>query len=125
MFKSIMGKIGNLLKPLWKGAAKKILANQAQDLRGRLKSMVDSDEDASLKRVNALFDGWQASVIARVRALSFLPASVADTVASGVQREGDILQGKIVAAIKEKGPHAIDLAFEGIEVKLNALIDAA
>lgn len=123
--KALLAKLTNLLKPLWKGAAKKILHNQVADMKNRVKAMIDDDEDASIKRINRIIDGWQNGIIKRLAALKFMPTSIANTVGDKVQSEGDKLQAKLIEAIKSKGPHAVDMAFDGLEIKLDFLIDAA
>lgn len=123
--KSLLGIMGRVLSPLWKGAARAILAKESADLRGKVKSLIDDDKDASIVRVNRIFDGWQTGIIRGIRGLTFLPAVLADTIISGVQDEGDKLQSRVVDAIKSKGPPAVDLAFDGLEARLIALIDKA
>lgn len=124
-FKSLLGMLGRILSPLWKGAAKKLLASQAASLRVQIEGMIDGDNDASIVRVNRIFDGWQDGIIKSIRGLSFLPASIADTIVEGVEAEGDKLQNALVEGIKSKGPMAVGLAFDGIEAKLHAIIDRA
>lgn len=123
--KSLFGMLGRVLTPLWKGAAKKLVDAESRNLRVKVKSLIDDDADASVVRVNRIFDGWQTGIIKGLRGLSFLPASIADTVVAAVQDEGDKLQARVVDAIKSKVPAAVDLAFDGLEARLSALIDHA
>jgi hypothetical protein len=124
-FASIGAKIAGLLKPLWKGAAKKILAYECSDLRLRAKAMIDEDTDGSIVRVNRVFDGWQNAIINGLNKVPFLPKSMAASLAEKVNEEGDRIQENIVNAIKERGALAVDAAFDGIEAKLNNIIDMA
>lgn len=124
-FKSLLGLVGRVLTPLWKGAARLVLSRESADLRGKVKALIDDDKDASIVRVNRIFDGWQTGIIKGLRGLSFLPAAIANTIIDGVQSEGDKLQARVVDAVKSKGPAAVDLAFDGLEARLSALIDHA
>ena len=125
MLNGLLRKLGSMCKPLWKGAAKRLLAYEAGRLRGHVKGIIDGDDDASIMRVNRICDGWQDGIIKGLSKLAFLPASIASDIADKVQDEGDSLQVKLTDAIKAKGPAAIDMAFDALEGKLGALIDAA
>ncbi len=125
MFKALLSKLGRVLKPLWKSAAREFLRHEIGELSARAKSMIDEDTDASISRINTVFDRWQAGIIKGLKGLFFLPSSVAEVIAKKVQEEGDEIQSKIVFSVKDMGPKAVDKALEGIEAKINALIEKA
>ena len=124
MFKNLLAKLGNWLKPLWKGAAKKILASQFTSLRERIKRNIDDDRDASIMRINTLFDKMQSDIIGGLDRIAFLPQHIRELIKAKVQAEGDRIQEDTVAMVKKRGPVAIDAAFDGIEARLDAMIDA-
>lgn len=121
----LWSRIGALAKPLWKGTVKRLLHSKSRDMRGRVKSLIDDDADASIVRVNKFFDDRQEEIEAALRKLTWLPGSLEDTMASAVEDHGNALQEKLVEAIKGRGAAAIDLAFDGLESKLDAIIDNA
>jgi hypothetical protein len=123
--KKLWSWVGHVVTPLWKGAAKRILRSQSRDLRGKVKSLIDDDQDASIKRVNDFFDKRQAEIEAKLRGLQFLPGTLEDRLAESVEENGNAMQEKLIAAIKERGPAAIDALFDGLESKLDAIIDKA
>lgn len=125
MFKGLMSKLAGMFKPLWKSAAKKLMAYELKTLRDHLKAMVDDDRDASIMRVDHIFDMWQDRIVAGINKLSWIPSSISHDLTDKVMDEGDSLQEKLVEMIKTKGPGAIDAAFDGVEAKINALIDRA
>lgn len=124
-FRKLFGMLGRVLTPFWKGAARALLARESADLQSKVKAMIDDDRDASIVRVNKVFDGWQAGIIKGLRGLSFLPTSTADIIIAAVQVEGDRLQIRVVDGIKDKGSAAIDASFCIIRYRLTSIIDAA
>lgn len=118
-------QVGRLLKPLWKRGAKAVLWTGGDELQRRVRQNVDDDADASIRRVNKLFDGWQDRVIEELHELPLLPKAWAATLAEKVKVEGDQVQAALVASIKTHGPAAVDLAFDGLQDRLARLIDEA
>ena len=120
-----MKQVGSWLKPLWKAGAHLVIVQGGDALQQKIRGAVDEDRDASIKRVNKVFDGWQAGVVKALKGLWFLPAAKRDELARKVQEEGDKLQGNLVRGIKEYGPKAVDRAVDGFQERLAKLVEGA
>lgn len=123
-FGGLFSKTGKWLKPLWKGAAKKLLASQFNRLQDQIKANIDDDRDASIVRINSLFDGLQKKLVDGLGAICLLPAGMRSMLQEKVQREGDKIQSNIVVMVKQRGPVAVDAAFDGLEARLDEMIES-
>lgn len=123
LFGGLMAKAGKWLKPLWKGAAKRVLKSQFESLRARVKANIDSDEDASIVRINKLFDGAQKVIIEDMEMIPLLPAGLRAEAQSKVQIEGDKIQANLIVLLKRGGPGLVDKAFDGLESRLDEIIE--
>lgn len=128
--KGIAGKVGGFLGKLGpmkalKSVGKKLLTNQLRKESSRLLVQVQAIlERDGLVEVDELFDSWQRRLITAVNMASFLPESVRKDGIKIVQEEGDELQIKLKALVKEKGAEGLNLAFALATEKILKRIEA-
>mgnify|MGYP001561727429 CR=1 FL=1 len=112
--------IARYIKPLYKGALKSLVQIEGDALQARLK--VALCEEGS-KAIDKNIDRFQASI---KRGLVLLPlhAEVEEKLKVAVQEEGDKLQEKLHAAVRDGCPGALDAACDALQATLMARIDA-
>src|ERR1035437_9047864 len=128
MFKSAWNFICKLpvaqyIKPLWKSAAKNLIDNEIENLRGQVKAAVAA---GGVKDVDALFAGLEKKLDDGISALP-IPAAVKTAIMTAdgaLDAQLEHARQLVDAAIETRGPGAVDAAFDSAESLLNARIDA-
>ena len=117
--------LGAILKPFWKAGAKIALNEMGARLKTRLVTLIDDDSDASVKAINSAFDGLQEQAIRALNFVKFIPQATREKIAAQVQQVGDRVQGEAVEALKKGGPAALVAALDGLEKRLEEIVDRA
>jgi len=128
MFKSIWNFVCKLpvaqyIKPLWKSAARSLVDNEIESLRGQVKAAVAA---GGVEKVDALFAALDQRLDAGINALPLpAPIKAAILTADGaLDAQLDHARQMVDAAIADRGPGAVDAAFDSAKAVLDARIDA-
>jgi hypothetical protein len=117
--------IGSFLASPLRGIAKKagtwIIENETNWVRDRIKAALEKDGPPAIDK---LFDGLQARIEERVKALPLLSDAVKARINLVVEDEGNKLQAQLRAAAVQGGEHAINAAFEAFKAAALARVQA-
>lgn len=108
------------IKPLWKQGLKDLLQKRGDEAQILLRAAVAADGPAAIERV---VDGWVVGIIDGLEWLP-LPKWAEDKIGVIVANHGATMKASLSAAVTERGPGAIDVAFDSTQAILIAKVDA-
>ena len=107
------------IKPLWKQALKDLLQKEGDQCQVLLRSAVAAEGPGAIERV---IDGWLGAVKRGLERLP-LPGWAKEWAIDFLGRHGSELKAKLIA-VAERGPDAIDVAFDAAQAVLISRVDA-
>ena len=112
--------IAQWIKPLWKQALKDLIQKEGDNAQVLLVAAVKADGAGSIEKV---IDGWLRSIVAGLSRLP-LPSWARQPIVDMLTRHGQQLKNSLASAVADKGPGAVDIAFDASQAVLISRIDA-